>query len=58
MLFAISVLLFSCGYMIHLAERRYPIDCGQLEGKFSTYVNSLWLVIITVFTVGYGDIVP
>lgn len=58
MLFAIGVLLFTCGYMIYLAERTYPINCGDPSGKFSTYINSLWLVIITVFTVGYGDIVP
>lgn len=58
MLVALMVLLFTCGYMIFLAERTYPVDCDQSSGKFSTYYSSLWLVMITVFTVGYGDITP
>mmetsp|Transcript_20989 Transcript_20989/g.15400 ORF Transcript_20989/g.15400 Transcript_20989/m.15400 type:complete len:106 (+) Transcript_20989:116-433(+) len=57
MAFAIGALLFTCGYMIYLAERKFPVDCEENSGKFSTYINALWLVIITVFTVGYGDIV-
>lgn len=58
MVSAMVTLMLTCGYMIHLAERAYPIDCNDMSGKFSTYLNALWLVIITVFTVGYGDIVP
>ena len=58
MVSAMFTLLLTCGYMIHLAERVYPIDCTDMSGKFSTYLNALWLVIITVFTVGNGDIVP
>jgi hypothetical protein len=55
---ALLVLLFTCGYMIFLAERKYPTDCDETSGKFSTYYSSLWLIMITVFTVGYGDITP
>lgn len=58
MLFAVGALLFSCSYLLYLAERVHPVDCGNMSGKFSTYLNALWLVIVTVFTVGYGDIVP
>ena len=58
MLLAVGALLFSCSYMVYLAERKYPIDCGDYSGKFSTYFNSLWLIIVTVFTVGYGELTP
>jgi voltage-gated potassium channel len=58
MLLAVAVLLFSCSYMVYLAERTFPVDCDLDSGKFSTYFNSLWLIIITVFTVGYGDLTP
>lgn len=58
MLLAVGALLFSCSYMVYLAERTYPINCGDLSGKFSTYFNSLWLIIVTVFTVGYGELTP
>ncbi len=58
MLMAIVSLLFSCSYMVYLAERKFPIDCEDMSGKFSTYFNSLWLIIVTVFTVGYGDLTP
>jgi hypothetical protein len=54
--FAVGALLFTCSYMIFLAERTNPVDCSEVSGKFSTYSNCLWLVIITVFTVGYGDL--
>ena len=58
MILAVGALLFSCSYMVYLAERRYPIDCTDFSGKFSTYFNSLWLIIVTVFTVGYGELAP
>ena len=44
--------------MVYLAERTFPVDCDDVSGKFSTYFNSLWLIIVTVFTVGYGDLTP
>jgi hypothetical protein len=58
MSFAISTLLVICGYMIFLSERKYPIDCSRTSGKFSTFYSSLYLIMVTVFTVGYGDITP
>jgi len=58
MLIAVGVLLFSCSYTIYLAERRYPIECMDPSGKFSTYQNAIWLIIVTVFTVGYGELTP
>ena len=58
MLIAVGVLLLCCSYTVYLAERRYPINCNEPSGKFANFLNALWLIIITVFTVGYGDIVP
>lgn len=58
MLFAVGTLLCTCSYMLYLAERVHPVDCTQMSGKFSSYFNSLWLVIVTIFTVGYGDLTP
>jgi voltage-gated potassium channel len=52
------VLLFTYAYLVFLAERVYPINCDYMSGKFSSYLNALWLIIVTIFTVGYGDIVP
>ena len=50
-----SLLIICCGYLIHLAERKAPIDCSDNSGRFSSIGNCIWLVIITIFTVGYGD---
>ncbi len=56
--FGVLSLLFICSYMIFLSERVHPVDCGLDSGKFSTFSNSLWLLIVTVFTVGYGELTP
>jgi len=58
MLYAVVALLFTCSYMIYLAERVHPVDCSEVAGKFSSYPNALWLIIVTVFTVGYGELAP
>lgn len=58
MMLAVGTLLCTCSYVLYLAERVYPVDCSNMSGKFSTYSNALWLVIVTIFTVGYGDMVP
>lgn len=50
--------MFTCSYILYLSERVHPVDCTTSSGKFASYFNVLWLVIITVFTVGYGDLTP
>ena len=52
---SISLLSLSSAYMIYIVERQNPVDCSVNSGKFSSYGNCLWMVLITIFTVGYGD---
>ncbi len=52
---SIFLLSISSAYMIYIAERQNPVDCSSNSGKFSSYGNCLWMVLITIFTVGYGD---
>jgi voltage-gated potassium channel len=49
-LFAVAMLLF-CSWMAYVAE--HPTNSG-----FATFNDSLWWGIVTLTTVGYGDIVP
>lgn len=49
-----SILCF--GYLLHLASREYPINCASSNGAFGSLFNCIWLIIITITTVGYGSI--
>jgi len=54
--FFMAMLIGLCSYALHLAERTSPVSCDVVSGRFSTLINSIWCVMITIFTVGYGDI--
>jgi hypothetical protein len=56
--FVISVLFLA--YIIRIFELPYSIYNEEILGVEHSFHfgNSLWLVLMTIFTVGYGDIVP
>jgi hypothetical protein len=55
LVFAISVFIFISSYCLHLAERKPLTDCTMDYAKFNSFSNTIWCIIISIFTVGYGD---
>ncbi|CAI5440572.1 unnamed protein product [Caenorhabditis angaria] len=48
-------LIFS-SYFVYLAEKDYVSPTGQQA--FTSYADALWWGVITMTTIGYGDVVP
>eukprot|EP00744_Colponema_vietnamica_P010375 GILI01014667.1.p1 GENE.GILI01014667.1~~GILI01014667.1.p1 ORF type:complete len:658 (+),score=99.54 GILI01014667.1:219-1976(+) len=53
-------MLFICSYVLHVFERVSDSADNDplLVGRHKTFVNSIWMLIITMLTVGYGDVYP
>eukprot|EP00743_Colponemidia_sp_Colp-15_P005555 GILK01005976.1.p1 GENE.GILK01005976.1~~GILK01005976.1.p1 ORF type:complete len:934 (+),score=188.90 GILK01005976.1:182-2983(+) len=60
LLVGLSILVFVCSYVLHLYERNVTdfTEFPQMAGVHARYSNSLWMLIITVLTIGYGDVFP
>jgi hypothetical protein len=42
---------FSAGYWLKVVE-------GSVNAKFASYLDCMWCLVITFWTIGYGDLVP
>lgn len=55
-LLCMMVLLFTFGHIVRICEN--PLDRMSRAISKHTYVNSIWEVILTITTIGYGEIYP
>ena len=57
-LIQVTIVWFGAAWILHLAEARHALlNCDMQETSYD-YYDMVWLVPITLTTIGYGDIVP
>ena len=55
-IFVSSVLIIS--YITRIFELPYKREGPYTTGNLDNFTNAIWLVIMTITTVGYGDVTP
>jgi voltage-gated potassium channel len=54
----LACLVILCGLMIVSAAAMHMVEGGAQPDKFGSIPEAMWWAIITLTTVGYGDVVP
>lgn len=56
LVFCWMIIIFVSSYLLYIVERSYPVGCGSISDDFASYTNAIWCILMTVLTIGYGDI--